>query len=307
MWGIIPFAHCADSSVSSSTTARSTLSGASPIATNAASQLHMCGYNSGAAVVITPRSLPRSRYAARAASCVGAKLGSGATISYSAASRDIARCDGRVADVPTALITGASGGLGSAIATALAPTHTLLLGGRRSSRLDTLAKRLSATTVPLELTDTAGIQASIEDVDELNVLVHNAGAAVFDHVADSNIDDWRNTFEVNVFGAVTLTQALLPALRRAEGQVIFVNSGAGLNVLAGAASYSASKFALRAFADSLRAEEPALRVTSVHPGRIDTPMQRELVAFEGGEYDTSAFLRPETVAQVIADIVATPP
>ena len=61
MCGIIPFAHCADSRVSSSTTARSTLSGASPTATNAASQLHMCGYSSGAAVVITPRSLPRSR------------------------------------------------------------------------------------------------------------------------------------------------------------------------------------------------------------------------------------------------------
>ena len=74
MCGIIPLVHCADSRVSSSTTARSTLSGANPIATNAASQLHMCGYSNGAAVVITPRSLPRSRYAARAASCVGAKL-----------------------------------------------------------------------------------------------------------------------------------------------------------------------------------------------------------------------------------------
>jgi NADP-dependent 3-hydroxy acid dehydrogenase YdfG len=209
--------------------------------------------------------------------------------------------------MPTALITGASGGLGSAIAMALAPTHTILLGGRPSSRLDGLASRLGATTVPLELTDAAGIEANVEPIDELDVLVHNAGVAVFDHVADSNINDWRTTFEVNVFGAVSLTQALLPALRRAEGQVIFVNSGAGLNVLAGAASYSASKFALRAFADSLRAEEPALRVTSVHPGRIDTPMQRELVAFEGGEYDASSLLRPETVARVIADVVATPP
>jgi NADP-dependent 3-hydroxy acid dehydrogenase YdfG len=89
--------------------------------------------------------------------------------------------------------------------------------------------------------------------------------------------------------------------------VIFVNSGAGLNVLPGMASYSASKFALRAFADSLRAEEPALRVTSVHPGRIDTAMQHQLVAFEGGEYDVSAYLRPETVAQTIAQVVAAPP
>jgi NADP-dependent 3-hydroxy acid dehydrogenase YdfG len=73
------------------------------------------------------------------------------------------------------------------------------------------------------------------------------------------------------------------------------------------ASYSASKFALRAFADSLRAEEPTLRVTSVHPGRVATEMQRRLVEFEGGQYDESALLLPETVAQVIAQVIATPP
>ena len=209
--------------------------------------------------------------------------------------------------MPTALITGASGGLGSAIATALAQTHTLLLGGRPSPRLDSLAERLGATTWPLDLTDTESIGASTEVVDALDVLVHNAGVARFGTVVDSDIDDWRTTFEVNVIGAVALTTALLAALRRANGQVIFINSGAGRNVLAGAASYSASKFALRAFADSLRVEEPALRVTSVFPGRIDTRMQRELVSSEGGDYDESAYLRPATVAKVIADVVATPP
>ncbi|SKT96792.1 Uncharacterised protein [Mycobacteroides abscessus subsp. abscessus] len=75
MCGIIPLAHCAESRVSSSVTARSTLSGASPTATNAASQLHMCGYSLGAALVMVPRSLPLSRYAARAASCVGVNIG----------------------------------------------------------------------------------------------------------------------------------------------------------------------------------------------------------------------------------------
>jgi NADP-dependent 3-hydroxy acid dehydrogenase YdfG len=209
--------------------------------------------------------------------------------------------------MPTALITGAGGGLGSAIATALAPTHTLLLAGRPSARLDSLAERLEATTWPLDLTDTEGIESSTEVIDELDVLVHNAGVSTFGRVDESDIDDWRTAFETNVIGAVALTKALLPALRGAEGQVIFVNSGAGLNVLAGAAAYSASKFALRAFADSLRTEEPTLRVTSVHPGRIDTPMQRKLVEYEGGEYDESAYLRPETVARVIADTVATPP
>lgn len=208
--------------------------------------------------------------------------------------------------MPTALITGASGGLGSAIATALVPTHTLLLGGRPSSRLDAVAERLGATTVPLDLEDTDGIEASVEPIDELDVLVHNAGAAFPAHFADSTVDEWRRSFEVNVVGAVALTQALLPALRRSRGHVVFVNSGAGLKVLVGMASYSASKFAARAFADSLREEEPLLRVTSIHPGRIDTPMQHTLRAFEGGAYDADAYLSPKTVAKVIADTVNAP-
>jgi NAD(P)-dependent dehydrogenase (short-subunit alcohol dehydrogenase family) len=64
---------------------------------------------------------------------------------------------------------------------------------------------------------------------------------------------------------------------------------------------------LRGFADSLRADEPDLRVTSVHPGRIATDMQRDLVAYEGGEYVPERFLKPETVAAVVAQAVATPP
>lgn len=212
--------------------------------------------------------------------------------------------------MPTALITGAGGGLGSAIAAALAPSHTLLLAGRPSKRLDDVARRLGAGTVALDLADTQDIQALAahsDIVEALDVLVHNAGVAFPDLFVESRIHDWRTTFEVNVIGPVALTHALLPALRRAKGQVIFVNSGAGLNVLAGMASYSASKFALRAFADSLRAEEPTLRVTSVHPGRVATAMQRQLIEFEGGKYDPKHFLRPETVARAIADIVATPP
>ncbi len=208
--------------------------------------------------------------------------------------------------MPTALITGAGGGIGSAIATALAPTHTLLLAGRPSERLDAVADKLGSTTFPLDLTDTESIDASCEVVDALDVLVHNAGLSIPGRVAESDVDEWRATFEVNVFGAVSLTLALLPALRQARGRVVFINSGAGRNASPGMASYSASKFALRAFADSLRADEPELLVTTVYPGRTDSDMQRELVAFEGGQYDPAKLLRPETVAEVVANVIATP-
>ncbi len=210
-------------------------------------------------------------------------------------------------DMPTALITGAGGGLGTAIAEALAPTHALLLAGRPSARLDAVAERLGATTWPLDLADTDGIEAVAEVLAELDVLVHNAGVAYPGRVGESTPEQWRASFEVNVTGAVALTLTLLPALRAAYGRVVFVNSGAGLTVSPGLASYSASKFALRAFADSLRADEPRLRVTSIHPGRVDTDMQRDLVAYEGGDYDPQRFLTPQTVAQAVAQIVATPP
>lgn len=209
--------------------------------------------------------------------------------------------------MPTALITGASAGIGAAIARALAPTHDLLLPGRPSDRLAGVAAELGATTWPLDLNDTAAIAADPRLPDRLDVLVHNAGVALPARVAESTVEQWRDTMAVNVIGAVALTLAALPALRAAEGQVVFINSGSGFRSSPGLASYSASKFALRAFADSLRADEPTLRVTSVHPGRTDSAMQRGLVAYEGGEYDPDRFLRPETVAQLVAEAVATPP
>jgi NADP-dependent 3-hydroxy acid dehydrogenase YdfG len=207
----------------------------------------------------------------------------------------------------TALITGAGGGIGSAIAEALASTHTLLLAGRPSARLDAVATRLGATTWPLDLTDQDAIEAAAEPLVELDVLVHNAGVSHPGRFDESIPEQWRACFEVNVTGPVALTLALLPALRAARGHVVFINSGAGLNASPGLAAYSASKFAQRAFADSLRADVPELRVTSVHPGRVDTEMQEDLVAYEGGQYDSAKYLKASTVAKVVADVIATPP
>ena len=205
--------------------------------------------------------------------------------------------------MPTALITGASRGIGAAIADALAPTHTLILAGRPSPALQATADRLGATALPLDVTDTDSIPAATAAIGELDVLVHNAGVSLPGRVAESTVEQWRTTFDVNVVGAVAVTLSLLPALRRGDGQVVFINSGAGRTASQNMASYSASKFAQRAFADSLRLSEPTLRVTTVYPGRTDTDMQRELVSFEGGDYDAGKFLRADTVAAAVAQAI----
>ena len=126
----------------------------------------------------------------------------------------------------------------------------------RPPRSTSVAERFGATTWPIDLADVDAIAAVVEPIVELDVLIHNAGVAYPGRVAESTVDEWRATMAVNVVGAVALTLALLPALRSAGGHVVFVNSGSGINASPGLASYSASKFALRGFADSLRNDEP---------------------------------------------------
>ncbi len=211
---------------------------------------------------------------------------------------------------PVALVTGASRGIGAAVARALAPGHDLLLGGRDRDALDALAAQLPGSRAwPVELTDPDAVAAAVAGIERLDVLVHSAGSGVLGTVADTPAAVWRRQFEVNVVAVAELTRLLLPALRAARGRVVLLNSGAGLNARPGWASYAASKFALRAFADALRAEEAphGVRVTSVHPGRTDTDMQRAVVAHEGGTYDPSAYLRPESVAGAVLLAVTAPP
>ncbi|MGH3585508.1 MAG: SDR family oxidoreductase, partial [Pseudonocardia sp.] len=161
---------------------------------------------------------------------------------------------------------------------------------------------------PVELTDSAALAEAAGGIERLDVLVHSAGVGLLGTVAETPASTWRRQFEINVIAVAELTRLLLPALRAAAGRVVLLNSGAGLTARAGWASYSASKFALRAFADALRAEESAngVRVTSVHPGRVDTEMQRGVVAQEGGAYHADTYLRPESVAGAVLLAVTAP-
>ncbi|GAB2494403.1 SDR family oxidoreductase [Streptosporangium sandarakinum] len=212
----------------------------------------------------------------------------------------------RMSARPTALVTGASRGVGAAVARALAPTHDLLLGGRDAEALGKLCAELpGARPWPVELT--AVTEADVAGIDRLDVLVHSAGVVTLGRIEETPAEVWRRTMEVNVVAVAELTRLLLPALRAARGQVVAINSGSGLHANPTWGSYAASKFALRAFADVLRQEEPALRVTTVYPGRIDTDMQRGVRAQENGAYEPERYLTPESVARaVLAAVTASP-
>ena len=208
---------------------------------------------------------------------------------------------------PLALITGASRGIGAATARALAPSHELLLGGRDTDALAELAAELPhATPWPLDVTNVDA--TSVTGIDRLDVLVHSAGIADLGRLPELTVEVWQREFAVNVIAVAELTRLLLPALRAARGRVVVVNSGQGRNPSPGWGAYAASKFAVRAYADVLRAEESGngIRVTTVYPGRTATDMQRQVRATEGGPYQAGNYLNPDSVASAIRHAIEAP-
>lgn len=207
---------------------------------------------------------------------------------------------------PIALVTGASRGIGRAIAADLGRTHHVLVGGRDAARVDAVVRSLPSAA-PFVGDLTAGPVPGLPAA--LDVLVHSAGVEEGGSIADTGLDVWQRVFAANVFAVAELTRLAIPALRAAGGLVVVVNSGSGFVSGAGGAVYSGSKFAARAFTDALREEERpnGVRVASVHPGRTDTDMQRALVAREGDEYDTRFAMPAESVARTVRVVVDMPP
>jgi NADP-dependent 3-hydroxy acid dehydrogenase YdfG len=202
------------------------------------------------------------------------------------------------------MVTGATGGIGSALVEMLRKRGDDVYGvGRDEQTLTALGVR----PVVADLTRPQTLESVVPRLERLDVLVHNAGIVTLGKVADTPHQVWRDHLNVNLAAAAELTRLLLPALRAARGQVVFVNSGAGFNVSPNWGAYAASKFGLRALADALRAEERSLRVTSIHPGRTATGMQRSVREQEGAEYHPDQYIQPDTVARLVLTALDTTP
>lgn len=210
-----------------------------------------------------------------------------------------------------ALVAGAGGGIGGAVAVALARSGAarLLLLGRDPQRLVGVAEAVSETGAITEiLAHDLALPETPPLPERLDLLVHAAGAHRKATVAETDPALVDAQIAVNLRGPLLLTRAALGPLAAARGTVVFVNSTQGMAAGRGAAAYAASKHALRALADATRAEVNPLgiRVLSVYPGRTDTAMQRELLAEEGRAPDPERLLGPEEVAAMILAAVALP-
>ncbi|MDQ1126345.1 short-subunit dehydrogenase [Microbacterium sp. SORGH_AS 505] len=206
----------------------------------------------------------------------------------------------------TIVLTGAGSGIGQLLAQHLTERgDRLVLVARDASRAeDLVAEHPGAGAIVADLARPESLAAAVaaSDLpDEVDAIVHAAGIVDLGHVADLTVQSWRDQLAVNLVAPAELTRLLLPRVRAARGQVLFVNSGAGLTAHPQWAAYAASKHGLKALADALRGEEAerGVRVTTVYPGRTATPMQAQVHAQEGRDYDADAWIQPASVVTAV--------
>jgi NADP-dependent 3-hydroxy acid dehydrogenase YdfG len=221
-------------------------------------------------------------------------------------------------DRGTAVVTGASSGIGAATARRLAAEgYDVVAAARRRDRLDALCAETGARAVTLDVTSAESVADLAAEVTEATVLVNNAGMALgMDPVAEADPEDWRAMFDVNVLGTLRVTQALLPALvASGRGHVVVMGSTAGRIVYEGGGGYTAAKHGTAALAETLRLElngQP-VRVTEIAPGMVATE-EFSLTRFRGDPARAAKVyegvdepLTADDIADCVAWCVTRPP
>jgi NADP-dependent 3-hydroxy acid dehydrogenase YdfG len=217
-----------------------------------------------------------------------------------------------------AVVSGASGGIGSAIAAAFARQGAVLcLLGRNQNKLEACADILRATSPrvdphPCDLTQDDQIETVqsyvMKEYGRIDILVHCAGDISHGKVIDTPLSVLDRLYATNVRGPMLLTQMMLAFLKKPRGQIVFINSSAGLSSRPEAGYYSAMQHAFKALADSLRQEvnSEAIRVLSIYPGRTATPRTNALHAREGRPYHADLLLQPEDIAKLVLNSITLP-
>jgi len=208
---------------------------------------------------------------------------------------------------PTALITGASRGIGRAIAVRLATTYDLVIVAREQASLNETAAAARTVgaqvqSLPLDVSDSAAVATMLADVDA-DLLVNNAGVAVMRPFLEMTAEEWHRMVDVNINALYHVTRAVLPGMvKRGRGHVCTIGSIAGRNTFAGGTCYSGTKHFVMGFAESLMLEvrDAGVGVSVIMPGSVDTDL------FPPG-IDRTWMLEPDDVASAVAFAVSTPP
>lgn len=217
-----------------------------------------------------------------------------------------------------AIVTGASSGIGKAIAIALAAdSHSLCVVGRNAERLDVVAREvrtkahrvlpiLADLTVEAEIHELA--QQVRREFNRVDVLVHCAGEFSSGSLQETPVSQFDRLYQANVRAPYALTRAILPLLKAQRGQIVFVNSSRGLKANGQFGPYTWTQHALKALADTLRQEVNAegIRVLSLYPGRTATPRTGALFEAEGRVYRPELLLQSEDVARVVMSALELP-
>ncbi|MFZ0885548.1 MAG: SDR family NAD(P)-dependent oxidoreductase [Candidatus Acidiferrales bacterium] len=218
----------------------------------------------------------------------------------------------------TALVTGASSGIGRAIVISLAQHGVRVCAvGKDVIRLGETARsaEMNSPVLPIEA-DLAEDRSlgRLEDLlvtrfGRLDILVHSAGMVQHNRMANARVEDFDSQYALNVRMPYLLTKTFLSMLKASGGQVVFINSTLGINAKRPeVAQFAASQHAMRAIADSLREEVNAdgIRVLSVYPGRTATPRQERLYREEGKAYRPDLLMQPEDVAAMVVSALCLP-
>ena len=209
---------------------------------------------------------------------------------------------------PTAIVTGASRGIGRAIALRLAQEFDIVAAARSEPALESLAGEIRkgggrCTPLPVDLTRPDAVAAAFGGLTA-DVLVNNAGVGIIKPLLETTPDEWQRQVDVNLNALYHVTRAVLPGMvERKRGHVVIIGSIAGRSAFAGGAAYTGTKHAVMAFAECLLLEvrDQGVKVSVVSPGGVAT---------EFGGNDPAAkpwALRPADVAEAVANVISTPP